>query len=74
MFILTAVYCVEETENFMIRDLADCAIKSVIAIKIQSVLPGNYLESFILMRIEFKLSYCFPDPSSVSSKHGNFHV
>lgn len=34
----------------------------------------NYLESFILMRIEFKLSYCLPDPSSVSSKHGNFHV
>lgn len=34
----------------------------------------NYLEIFILMRIEFKLSYCFPDPSSVSSKHGNFHV
>lgn len=34
----------------------------------------NYLQIFILMRIEFKLSYCFPDPSSVSSKHGNFHV
>lgn len=72
MFILTAVYCVEETENFMIRDLADCAIKSVIAIKIQSVLIT--WKFFILMRIEFKLSYCFPDPSSVSSKHGNFHV